>query len=785
MHSEGTSTASRDTQSQPILDTDRIVEHRPATAAQEGASTEQKVSSTEEELSTESLESDRKSHELKDAVRGILRKVPSSVAVITVESVDPDTKKPVPMGVAVSSLTSVTLDPPTISFNIKQPSKTLDAIRAANGCFRVHFPGANRGGVDVVELFCRGNHSDAYDQRSKDLKLFFPLHRKEATTTASLAPQIRNNSICAAMECTLTHEFPVADHVIIAARVDSLEQKTSKGPTIVYVDGTYMRSDTTIALHGKPNTSAQSEGSWPVWDYPLFPGEQERKDYMKYIKTVIKDNPAYRDKPIKEAYRDLVLSLPYYASNFGINDFNLLAAYRQKAGSIDQVLSTSESMPALSDFYGRLSPPARAKIMKRAKRLVREDSRFLSLNYKEFLQHLGVDPGSRDLLPSEIMNSLRAEGLVGQFEPTKGGRGPRTYTHYDIEKLEQVEHQLCDYFGTIKPEVAQGLRLETVLEEELGEDMSAAYFFKRCRSSLLAKSHPEYYDASKIDIRGEVSREEARVVLSRIITFLQIRNLRVFRTQSTVSPYEVLRVNGVHPTITGMDIEYLFAKINGLFFTLPFPDFVEAIDKILEPWFDNMINWDDLGSRVKQFVQKTPLRATSWSNRDKLAAMGLNWEAVVQVPSQNTQRTEQPLNKGPLLETLVAKELKNYYGNGTEEENRAIARYLKKMYNFDVHSKPVAHAPQDSENRSSSDDMQEAMMASLNVDVLNGKRAEEGAATPRRARTLYKQKTGGGTQETTFRKHYSSPRKQPVEERREEKRTGGGWTNYSLDGGKK
>ena len=97
-----------------------------------------------------------------------MRKVPASVAVITVAHYDPDIEENVPMGIAVSSLSTVTLDPPTVSFNIKQPSKALNAIRAANGRFRVHFLEGTDAGRNIIEHFCNGNHPEAYDQRLSD-----------------------------------------------------------------------------------------------------------------------------------------------------------------------------------------------------------------------------------------------------------------------------------------------------------------------------------------------------------------------------------------------------------------------------------------------------------------------------------------------------------------------------------------------------------------------------------------------------------------------------------------
>ncbi|CAO2656363.1 Nn.00g051660.m01.CDS01 [Neocucurbitaria sp. VM-36] len=692
-------------------DTDHIDRSQPATAAQEELVTEQNVAPTaSQESPPEPVNRDAVEQELKEAVRGVFRKVPNSVAVITVASVDPKTKRHVPMGVAVSSLSSVTLDPPTISFNIKEPSKTLDAIRAANGLFRVHFPAASRGGANVVELFCRGNHPEAYRLRHRDLKLFVPSHITEKEATTSLAPQIRNETICAAMDCTVTHEFPIADHVILAARVDSMEHRTWKDPTISYVDGKYVRSDSTIVLHNT-STATESGSDWSVWDCSLSHSEEDRKNYLEHIRTIINRNPEYLNKPFIEATRDLEFSLPYSPSNFGIEIYHLLQEYRQDKGHNNGLQTEKRTKPVFCEFYGRLTPRAIARIIDRAKRLIKEDSAFLRLNYKIFLLHLGVNGGSRNLLPSDIMNALRAEGLVGKFVPSKGNYGLSHKIHYDLEMLEQIELKLREGLRNMYYLTALNSDLETIVIS-LGFDKSAAHYFMRSRPRLVAESHPEQFDSSKIDIVGEVSQGEARVVLSRIIRFLHVEDLTRFQRRIRTPPYELLRLKGVHPTISGMDIDYLFAKLYHLYQSIPLPgDFTKAIDELIEPWLERTVKRDDLEKRFKEFVQKAPLRATSWTKSDSLAAMGFHWDVVVMADSQNVA-DQQPLSQRAFA-TLIAKELLNHYGNGTEEENKAIAEFLKETYNFDVHRRLIADAPQDSTNRSSSDELEEAVQASL------------------------------------------------------------------------
>ncbi|KAF1946489.1 hypothetical protein EJ02DRAFT_394187 [Clathrospora elynae] len=748
---------------------------RPVSSAHEEGAPEQ-PGPDEQHTPLEPSESELEAAKLKSSVRGLMRNVPSSVAVITVASIDPDTNKHVPMGVAVSSLRTVTLDPPTISFNIKEPSKTLDAIRAANGLFRVHFPGADRDGATIVELFCRGNHPDAYSLRSKDLNLHIPEREKNTSVTSSLAPQIWEDSILAAMECTVTHELPVADHVILVARVDSLEQKISKQSTIIYVNGGYQRSNGTPITTHSHNQFTPSEGSRSVWDYPLFPGAQERREYMEQIKSIVKGNPAYYENPDKTTYKSLEFSLPYPSTAFGINLEPLVTECRQEMGLEDERKADFKDHKVLSDFYGQLSPSTMGQIVDRARRLVVADSRFLSQDYRSFLHHLGVSPASKNLLPSDIMEPLRARGLANDFEPR---RGHYQSTTFDIQKVEQIEFQLRRYLRTMKYEAALKTSLENAMEA-IGEKTAAAYFFKKSRTRLLTQAHPHVFDTSAgIDIAGHLTQEEVRVVMSRIINRLHVRSLKDFRRVFMADWHEILRRIGVNPTITGMDVEFLMGKIKHLYYsTEHYHDFPRVIDKMLEPWFAKNVSWDHLEERVKQFVQKIPLRATTWSKRDRLAAMGLDWEATVTLPKQDSLpgSQQQPLYQGHILDILVAKELKNHYGKGTEEENAGIAKYLKETYNFDVQAKPIQYTSAELASRSSSDEMQEAMMASRNVDVSTAESSSE---------IMQEAVIGnsGRVQGADARRIRYRP--QPKIKGPEKSKPRTEWTSYTLDGEKK
>lgn len=713
MQDEPSERLGRDAQTAPDGPGVRIL--RPADIPPEQTTGEQS-SVEEQDVGLELSELEQKQARLKHSVRGLMRNVPSSVAIITAACVDPDTDKYVPMGVAVSSLSTVTLDPPTISFNIKEPSKTLDAIRAANGRFRVHFPAAERGGANLVDLFCRGNHADAYNLRAKELKIHQPKDKKNPLTTRSLAPQILNSFVLAAFECEVTQEFPVADHVILVAKVHDIEQKTSEEPAILYVDGRY-RKPNGEAIYSAARTKAlatdNSVGS--VWSYPLFPGDKERLDYLGQIKALIKANPAYYEQPNRNTYRSIDAELPYPAANFGISLALLVSECRKEMGLPAKVKPELEGHQVLNDFYGPLTPSMREQIVERAKDLIALDSRFLSQNYTTLLYNLGVNPNSRDFLPSDIMKPLRAANLAPPFEPR---RGRIQSTTYDIRKVEQIEFHLRGHFRKMKFLAALQEPFEDAMEA-IGEQKVAALHFKKSRSRLLVETHPTLFDSSAIDIAGEVTQEELRVVLCRLINRLNIYSQADFRGKINQDWCEHLRRVGVNPTITGMDVEFLMGKIKHLFLsTRQFKELPRAISNMLKPWFIWNVSWDDLEERVKRFVETTPLRATTWSTKDRLAAMGLHWEATVTLPNQGalSDQAGQPLGQGHILDTLVAKELKQYYGKGTEEENKGIAKYLKETYRFDVTRTPIQYTPAASEAESSGDEMQQAMLANLSTD---------------------------------------------------------------------
>ncbi|KAI4692972.1 uncharacterized protein J4E88_001343 [Alternaria novae-zelandiae] len=493
--------------------------------------------------------------------------------------------------------------------------------------------------------------------------------------------------------------------------ITSIEQRASKDPSIMYINGGYRNpAGEKLYTPTRSTQSAAGEGVFSVWDYSLFPGEEERQDYMRKIKTLIKDNPAFYEKPSAETFRNIESSLPYATGNFGIDLEILVAECRKEMGLPARLRAEAEGRQVLSDFYGPLTPAMRMQIVDRAKRLVALDARFLSQHYRTLLYSLGVNPSSRDLLPSDIMEPLRAANLAPPFDPRRGHVNGGIE---DIIKVEQLEFHLRGYLRNMKYEAALKMPLDAAMEA-ISERKLAAVYFKKARARLLTQTHPQLFDTSVIDIAGEVTQVEARVVLCRFIKALQVDSEVGLRKHIFQDWHELLRRVGVNPTITGVDVGFLMGKIQHLYYSnKSFSGFSGAVEEMLRPWFVQQVSWEDLEERVRSFVQETPLRATGWSGRDRLAAMGLRWDATVALPSNNPskQAGEKPLNRGVILDTLVAKELKSYYGSGTEEENHAIAKYLKETYSFDITHRPIQYEPAAPTYQSSSDEMQQALNA--------------------------------------------------------------------------
>lgn len=677
---------------------------------------------------------------LRDGVRHVMRHVPSSVVVITAAAREDG--QPIPLGSAISSFNTVTLDPPTVSFNIRYPSRTLDAIRAAHGLFRVHFLEGQKRGGRIAEVFTLANTTENFKIRRQEVRVHLPPRRDISNATDSMAPQIQDTAVVAAMECEMTQEMTVADHIILVARINSLEKNPELESTILYHDGKYKRNDGAVVFQHLgshrvlPANEAKEVGIY--WKYPLFHGEAERQDMKEQLKSYIKSNPHLLKMDLTDAAVELHSSLLIPRGAFGFNMALLVAECRADLGLEPGFQRDWEKdAPVVNEFYGRLTPGAIKSIVERVRKLARIDASCLDLDLIILLSALGVHPTCTGYLASEILEPLRDEGFVAPFEAK--ARPPairRVYTAATLEDTEQLEFRLREFLRTRTYNDIRRMTPED-LEKQVGGPGPKARriaHIKRVRDRIITEVFPAVFAAPNIDIGpSEVYQEEARVVVARIIDFFGFNKLLLFRRNISLPTIEILRRVGVHPMVSGVDVEFLIGKLVYMHRFERDPDaLLSAVQEMLNRHFTRSVSLSDLESRVKQLVQKAPLRVVKWGPADLLAAMGLRHGARAKTPVARDR--PQRLRDGHILPMLIAKELKNFYGKGTDEENAAIADFLKTQYKYDVHMpQPIRDTSEpDEKSRSSDEEMEEAMQQSLNVHVMHSEKAMQQLEEARR-----------------------------------------------------
>jgi flavin reductase (DIM6/NTAB) family NADH-FMN oxidoreductase RutF len=127
-----------------------------------------------------------------------MRRVPHPVAIITASdnhsvhaSSQDDEKPPLFRGMTVSSFNTVTLHPePVVSFNVRRPSETLNALQSS-GRFLVHLLTPSAATAKLARDFSRGNeHLQLYKQGLGEFEFgaLLPASRTTANNKEILPP---------------------------------------------------------------------------------------------------------------------------------------------------------------------------------------------------------------------------------------------------------------------------------------------------------------------------------------------------------------------------------------------------------------------------------------------------------------------------------------------------------------------------------------------------------------------------------------------------------------------
>jgi flavin reductase (DIM6/NTAB) family NADH-FMN oxidoreductase RutF len=161
-----------------------------------------------------------------------MRHVAHPVVVVTTSTSDAPTDAPSPANspnpsafddsyaATLSSLTTVTLGPPAIvTFNLRQPSRTLDAL-LARGLFRAHILRANADGAALAAAFVDGEHGAALqglDERGFGVRME---RFRCAQRGDGWAPSFGRGSLFA-FDCEVLQDkvTVVGDHAVVFAAV--------------------------------------------------------------------------------------------------------------------------------------------------------------------------------------------------------------------------------------------------------------------------------------------------------------------------------------------------------------------------------------------------------------------------------------------------------------------------------------------------------------------------------------------------------------------------------------
>ncbi|MCJ1254753.1 hypothetical protein MMC24_002569 [Lignoscripta atroalba] len=163
------------------------------------------------------------SRSLSDEVRMAMRKVPHPLMVVLAKN-----KDDVLAGLLVSSFNTVTLHPhPIVSFNLKLPSSTFDAIQTS-----LQFTVYSVSSIATAKTFVKGEWPKDKDRRDWVGSI-------GATDNKELLPGTIFKMSC---EWLKEKSVQVGDHIIMIGRVLRLEGAGSSGkshPQLIYSEGQY------------------------------------------------------------------------------------------------------------------------------------------------------------------------------------------------------------------------------------------------------------------------------------------------------------------------------------------------------------------------------------------------------------------------------------------------------------------------------------------------------------------------------------------------------------------
>lgn len=161
--------------------------------------------------------------------REVLSTYPTGVTVVTATAADET-----PVGMAVGSFTSVSLDPPLVAFFPEKTSSTFPKIREA-GAFCVNVLGA------AQERTCRSFATRGIDK-------FDGIGWSASGTGSPLL-----DDVIAWIDCTIESVTDVGDHYIVIGRVRALDTVSTTAPLVFYRGGYGRFSSSSLVAAYEPD----------------------------------------------------------------------------------------------------------------------------------------------------------------------------------------------------------------------------------------------------------------------------------------------------------------------------------------------------------------------------------------------------------------------------------------------------------------------------------------------------------------------------------------------------
>ncbi|KAK2022307.1 hypothetical protein LX32DRAFT_202228 [Colletotrichum zoysiae] len=173
--------------------------------------------------------------ELPEQLRGVMRRLAHSVVVCTATD-----RRGRPRGMTMSSFVSLSMEPvPLVTFNVRTPSRTLQAIEdgsGGGGLFNIHVLAEGAEGARVAEWFTRGNAGGGGEGLFRELPDGVGVCEEDGA-----APVLEGKGVLYVLRCKALGEglVRVRDHVVVVGEVEEVLRGEGEGFGLVYADRRY------------------------------------------------------------------------------------------------------------------------------------------------------------------------------------------------------------------------------------------------------------------------------------------------------------------------------------------------------------------------------------------------------------------------------------------------------------------------------------------------------------------------------------------------------------------